>query len=628
MSLLSRILRNTFSSEDSEHKKELPKGYPLKKGTYKIIEKLKSGGFGIVYRAKWENGLYPIVAIKEFYISNFCERKNSNVYVTAANRLKFDVIKEQAKIEAELLRSLSDSNIVRIFDYFEANNTVYIVMEYIEGGSVTDKVKKEGILPIDVAFKCVHEIGKALTYMHKKTMIHLDIKPPNIMIDRDGNPKLIDFGITKNYNNFDPHSQLKTSTFVAYTDGFAPNEQYGGSRKKFSPASDVYALAATFYYCITKTIPPDANDISAGIETIIKASLINPSKNKEIDKVIEKAMAVKPAERYQTVNEFLDDLQAACGLSKEELEDIVIESAMPEGETTEISEPVKEKRYEKATAILPDGNHNEKNIKKENKKNFTKRKEYWIIAAISFLLIVVGGIFLYLNPNEERTWKKAERRDSIPYYQKYLDKYPDGIHAEKAKTKIEEIEHKHTWEEAKRRDSIPYYQKYLDKYPDGIHAEEAKTRIKEELAWEEAKRQDKIPSYRDYLKKYPEGKYVKAAETRIVEIEEIEQAKREEKRLREEQEKQRLEKEKKDLLIRANQQFEAKNFSEAFRLYKELKDLDRNYKNDGYNNFLNLARKKNICDGSLIEWLNNARYLADGWYEINEVDKVKRSKCP
>ena len=170
----------------------------LQGGKYKIERVLGQGGFGITYLAKYtSNGRK--VAIKELFINGVNDRDHNEV--TVSNRMNddfFDKQKEKFQKEAKRLKSLKNEHIVRVYDVFEGNGTVYYAMDLIKGESLADKMKREGRpLTEDEALHIFPQILDALLEIHKYKIWHLDIKPGNIMLDTKQNIVLIDFGESK-----------------------------------------------------------------------------------------------------------------------------------------------------------------------------------------------------------------------------------------------------------------------------------------------------------------------------------------------------------------------------------------------------------------------------------------------
>lgn len=245
----------------------------LQGGKYRIERVLGQGGFGITYLAVliqktsnkevhiplargWE---YKHVAIKELFIGGTGQainrRKNNLVFVTnAANEDVFKRQKEKFKKEAQRLAGLSHPNLVKVYDWFEENGTAYYVMDYVEGISLRNKLQAKGILSEKIAMNYFHQVLSALEVAHKQNIWHLDIKPENIMVDKDNHIYLIDFGASKHIEQ--NAGTLTTSSMVTYTPGYYPPEQSTSTMRNIGAWTDFYALGATLYNLITNHEPP------------------------------------------------------------------------------------------------------------------------------------------------------------------------------------------------------------------------------------------------------------------------------------------------------------------------------------------------------------------------------------
>lgn len=235
----------------------------LKGGRYRIISTLGRGGFGITYLAT-DTHTGARVAIKEFFFAEYSERDSSTSAVRLSTKSQAELV-ERFRVkfnkEALLISSLSHPNIVRIFDLFDENGTSYYVMEYIEGQSLQALVDQVGRLIPEDCIYIVDEISKALSYIHSRSINHLDIKPANVLLEKGSDRiVLIDFGVSKQY---DPSTGTgTTSTPVGISNGYSPLEQYNdGGVQQFSPRSDIYSLGATLYTLLTGTVPPSAIDL-------------------------------------------------------------------------------------------------------------------------------------------------------------------------------------------------------------------------------------------------------------------------------------------------------------------------------------------------------------------------------
>lgn len=238
---------------------------------YTIIRVLGQGGFGITYLVTGKVMVGNIsvdvkFALKEHFISSLCSRDGMThtVQYSAPVAEEVNMSLKSFIREAQRLQGLgiSHPNIVKINEVFEANNTAYYVMEYLGGTTLQDYVTANGAMSPQAAKQLLRPVVEAVATLHRNHIAHYDIKPGNIMLyeDESGNvrPVLIDFGLSKHYND----SGAATSTLAAagYSPGYAPVEQYAGIGE-FSPQCDVYALAATLYYCLTGRTPKTAFEL-------------------------------------------------------------------------------------------------------------------------------------------------------------------------------------------------------------------------------------------------------------------------------------------------------------------------------------------------------------------------------
>ncbi len=275
---------------------ELKAGAVLQQGKYRILSVLGQGGFGITYLAE-QSLLGRKVAIKEFFMKDLCNRDADTSQVTVGSvgsRELVDRFRQKFIKEARNIASLEHKHIVPIIDVFEENGTAYYVMKYFSGGSLSFN----SAIPEDVALRYTNQLASALRFIHQKRMMHLDIKPSNILLDDEDNVVLIDFGLAKQYDNA---GQQTSTTPVGISHGYAPIEQYrSGGVSAFSPATDIYSLGATLYKLLTGTTPPEAMDIVA---TGVPACPANVSA--ETWNAVKSAMQPAASSRPQSVDEFL-----------------------------------------------------------------------------------------------------------------------------------------------------------------------------------------------------------------------------------------------------------------------------------------------------------------------------------
>lgn len=303
----------------------LPVGSTLMQGKYRIVAVLGQGGFGITYKGE-HTMLGTTVAIKEFFMKGACERDENSTHVTTsqsnselASRFRTKFLKE-----AKTLAALKHPNIIRVFDVFEDNGTAYYVMDYIEGNNLSDIVEGKGRLSEPLALKYIRQVANALDYLHQKKLLHLDVKPANILLDKNtGNAILIDFGVSKQY---DQDGQQTSTTPPAISKGYSPVEQYaqGSNVKTFSPATDIYSLAATLYKLVTGNTPPESNLLLNEDEQL-------PPYPSNVSETTRNAIAEclqTRKKRPQSISEFLQllDSEPISNIDTPEEEDTILKS--------------------------------------------------------------------------------------------------------------------------------------------------------------------------------------------------------------------------------------------------------------------------------------------------------------
>ena len=279
--------------------------------TYTIQKVLGQGSFGITYLAttkvKIAGALGALettmqVAIKEFFMRDINGR-NENTVTTGSQGGLYANYKKKFAREAENLSKLDHPNIVKVLEYFEANNTIYYAMEYVEGGSLDAYITQKGGLPEAECVKYAKQIGAALSYMHAHKMLHLDLKPGNVMLRKNGDVVLIDFGLSKQY---DESGNPETSTTVGGgTPGYAPLEQANYHEGKDFPVTmDVYALGATMFKMLTGVRPPEAVEILN--EGFPAYELQKHQVSDALIACVAKAMSALRKDRPQNIDAFLE----------------------------------------------------------------------------------------------------------------------------------------------------------------------------------------------------------------------------------------------------------------------------------------------------------------------------------
>lgn len=282
--------------------KELQPGTALSGGKYIIESKIGEGGFGITYKAV-QTGLNRPVCIKEYFLAGSCVRNTQakTVQLQGISEEKYEKFRQDFVKEAQTVATLHHPNVVEVIDIFDENNTSYMVMSFIKGRTLQSIVDANGPLSYPDAVNYMAQISNAVDYIHRQSILHRDIKPENIMVTPDYKAILIDFGSAREFEQ--DKMQMHTSML---THGYAPPEQYTANSRKGS-YTDIYALGATLYFILTGRVPLEA--AARLTEQLVEPKRLNPSIPPEANQTIMKAMNLKTEDRYQQVQDFMDDLK-------------------------------------------------------------------------------------------------------------------------------------------------------------------------------------------------------------------------------------------------------------------------------------------------------------------------------
>jgi serine/threonine protein kinase len=321
------------------------------KNRYRIESVLGQGGMGAVYEA-FDVNLGVKVAVKE------------NLFTT-------DEFARQFRREATILASLRHPNLPRVTDHFVIEGEgQYLVMDFIEGMDLRDRLEQGGPVSEDEAVPWFLAISDALAYLHsrKPPILHRDIKPGNIKVMSGGRAMLVDFGLAKIAED----GGTTSTGAKAMTPGFSPPEQYGTGRT--DPRTDVYSLGATMYAALTAAIPEDSIQRAMGRERLTPVRKRVPEVSSGVAKVIEKALAVHPEDRYQSVRAMANALKSVAG------------AAQP---TVVRSYPYLERTKETPAQGL----ERELITKRLKKSSRMRRLPSLILIAVTIVLVVVGAVF-------------------------------------------------------------------------------------------------------------------------------------------------------------------------------------------------------------------------------------------
>jgi formylglycine-generating enzyme required for sulfatase activity/predicted Ser/Thr protein kinase len=280
----------------------LPRGTPLRNGEYRVGKVLGRGGFGITYLGSQQR-LGRTVALKEFFPLG-CRRQGQAVWVgsgVSAEDLRLS--RERFLEEARVLSRFRHPGIVRIYDFFEENDSAYMAMEYLGGKTLAALLKERGSpFHESDAVETIVRAAEALIEVHEAGWLHRDLKPENILREESGRVALIDFGSARAFTA----GRTRRMTAMV-THGYAPLEQYG-ENAKFGPYTDIYALGATLYHLLTGEPPPSATDRAVGAELTPVRSL-RPEASAATERAVTAALQIAIALRPQTVSEWLNLLR-------------------------------------------------------------------------------------------------------------------------------------------------------------------------------------------------------------------------------------------------------------------------------------------------------------------------------
>jgi serine/threonine protein kinase len=289
---------------------------------YSIIGFLSQGGFGYTYLAE-DNLSKDKVCVKELFISGISTRgSNLQVISENSNEFSFEYFSERFWEEAQQLAQFNHPNIVKVKDFFRANGTTYIVMEFIEGETLQSFKIKGGLNNFSSIYEAMHQLLDAIETVHKAGMLHRDIKPENILITPENKIVLIDFGSARDFED----GKTKAHTTLL-TPGYAPIEQYS-NRAKRGPYTDIYALGATLYFLLTGEKPLAATD--RHLERLTPPHLINNAVSTQLSSAVMMAMEMNPEDRFQSIAEMRDALNILANMSNKT---IFFEKKLNKGQT-------------------------------------------------------------------------------------------------------------------------------------------------------------------------------------------------------------------------------------------------------------------------------------------------------
>ncbi len=288
--------------------RELPNNHLL--SGYRLLKCVGSGGFGITYLAADEL-LGRRVVIKEHFPQAICERRSGSLNIELQDPEAADALEwsyGNFLREIRILAALDHHNIVKIFSSFRAHNTHYYVTEYVDGQSLGDvaqmHIRQGTRVSQDELYGLMVRVLDALHYLHSRRVLHLDIKPDNILLTRRGRPVLIDFGAA--HENFGD-----TGVGVVETPGYSPPEQGMENGAGLGPWSDIYAFAATLCYLLTGSAPSPGGQrlLYDNHEPLASRAALTACYHVDLLAGIDRALSPSVDTRYRSVDEWMADLR-------------------------------------------------------------------------------------------------------------------------------------------------------------------------------------------------------------------------------------------------------------------------------------------------------------------------------
>lgn len=334
---------------------------------YEILEQLGGGGMSIVYKGR-DTFLNRLVTIKVLRPEFTCDE---------------DFVKRFRR-EAQAIASLSHPNIVSIYDVGREDEVDYLVMEYVEGDNLKNLIRGQGALPPERAVEITRQVSEALQHAHENNIVHRDVKPQNILITRGGRAKLTDFGIARGATTA---TLTQTDTIVGSVHYLSPEQARGETA---GPRSDIYSLGIVLYEMVTGELPfQGETPIGVALKHIQeeppRPSSLNPGVSPGLEKVIARALAKIPADRYRTARDMATELEVVSG-------------AIP-GENNRIV-PVDEF----ATRVIPTVKPTEESIQPVARERETRKRRpgwFWAVMIILGLLVAGAAAFqFYINVPE------------------------------------------------------------------------------------------------------------------------------------------------------------------------------------------------------------------------------------
>ncbi len=561
----------------------LPPGTEL--GDYIIDDAIGRGGFAITYRGHHRQLTRQQVAIKEYFPETLARRSQQGQ--VRSTRAEFSDGRQEFLDEGQRLAALKHPNLIRVVNFFEANGTAYLVMDYEPGHTLEQHLKdgrrwEESRLRV-LALKLLD----ALSAVHGGSLLHRDINPSNILLREDGEPVLIDFGAARS-----ELAQRTRAVTSVVTDGYSPPEQYGTSAKTQGPWTDVYALGATLYQIATGLRPISSPERTHAVSEGEADPLPSASQqaqghySAELLAWIDELMAVQRSQRPQSAADALRGLQRIARPQAEARTGTrVVDESQRWAKPT--AQPARQSRAPAAEARPP--GEPEPTVASGHvlhpsmPRPRSTQRTLWA-TALATLLVLGGGWGVYewrqsqlaaeekeralsaARENEAAAWQQATQADTAQAYADFLELWPEGANASEAASRQRQREEQarlaqlsQAQREAERiktiqrdlnalgyrvaesgeadirtTEAIRQFEQaqklVVTGTPDEVLAKALKDEIarRDEAAWATATKADSEAAYRDYQQKQPNGKHVGEVANRMAEARRKEEARQQE----------------------------------------------------------------------------------------------------
>lgn len=562
----------------TDHINALPKGYRFEE--YELIRVLGSGGFGITYLA-FDDNLDLGVAIKEYLPNDLAVRQAGSTIVpkSTADQEDFDWGLERFLEEARTLARFKHNNIIQVHRFFRAHGSAYIVMEYAEGEELSDVLKRKGKLSEDELKAILLPVMDGLARVHKANILHRDIKPANIMIRTDGSPVLIDFGAAR--QAIGAKSRSITAIVSA---GYAPLEQYL-SRGNQGPWSDIYALGATAYKCLTGKAPPESPGRTKK-DPYVRLADSRVAVSGGLARAIDNALEVDEEDRPQTIRAWKAMLEDSGGGRRKppdragRREDdrgrppdpqpdrqpraprtglyVGLAAALlvliggiasymiwPEQSSEAVLEAQEQLNRLGYSSGRPDGLMSDRT--RTAVRRFADDQGFQADGIDAFFL---EKLIAEIRRRDDAAWQTALSAGTEAALEVYRRSWPRGGHARDVDPEISRIKaaalarrDEAAWEQAKLENSVAGYEAYRAAWPNGGHASQVDSEIArlkaavaeaarlrkeraDERAWAQAKKTNTVKSFEDYRRLRPGGKYVAEVDREIARLRDAAEAAR------------------------------------------------------------------------------------------------------